>query len=178
MSQKLSDFGTAYHRITFESNDTLFQFYVTSFDKRFKAKDDREYFWYGSNAIIRTFGDHGDKLLDGLFIKYYPNGNLAVKEFFLKGLRNGDSKMWYPDGKLMSVIQWIDGKKDGNFKEYDSLENLIRYGKYQDDKLNGTIYCRSTDGLIKKLKYKHGELRVYKIEKVSESNNEEEKIDN
>jgi antitoxin component YwqK of YwqJK toxin-antitoxin module len=174
-SQKTSDIGTAYHRIIFESNDTLFQFYVTNPGKQFKPKDDEEYYWYNSDTILKTFGGFQGKLLDGPFTKNFPNRNLCVQEIYTLGLKNGESKTWYPDGKLMSVIQWVNGKKDGFFKEYDSVENLVRYGKYKDDRLNGHIYYRSVNGGFIKFKYKQGVMKVHEIKKNEESDQDTEK---
>jgi antitoxin component YwqK of YwqJK toxin-antitoxin module len=176
--QNTSDMGTAFHRITFECKDTLFQFYVTSPDIHFKPEDDREYYWYKSDTILTTFGGFEGKLLDGSFTKYFPNRNISIREIYSLGLKKGESKSWYPDGKLKSVIQWVNGKKKGFFKEYDSAENLVRYGKYKEDRLNGIIYCRSASGKFTKLKYKKGELKVHENSPKQESDQNTEDMDN
>jgi MORN repeat variant len=159
-AQKTSDIGTAYHRISFEIKDTLFQFYVSKPLSDQKIVDDAVYYWFTPDTILQTVGGYQGKLLNGLFTKYYPNKNIAVKESYDMGRKSGESRSWFPDGKLESIVTWSMGKKAGPFKMYDSSSRLIQYGSYKNDKLDGSIFSVSDGGKIKKEKYRKGVLEL------------------
>lgn len=170
-AQKTTDIGTAYHRIIYELNDTLYQFYVSNPDKNVRLIDDEVYFWYRPDTVLQTVGGFQGRLLNGPFTKYYPNKNIALKQTYAMGRRSGEERSWYSNGKLWTIITWSEGKRNGKFSIYDSVGTLIQHGQYKNDKLNGNIYVLSA-GKITKEKYNAGVLQKQDVNK----NDETEKV--
>ncbi len=164
-SQKTSDIGTAFHRVTFYKKDTMYQFYVAIPGKSDHIDDDGKYFSYVKDTILTTVGGYHGQVLHGLFVKYYPSMNLAEMETFSMGRKNGEAKTWFIDGNLKSITYWKLGKKDGAFKMYDSTGDLIKFGQYKANKLNGEISERSSDGTTVSYKYINGIRKSLKMRK-------------
>jgi len=67
---------------------------------------------------------------DGLWEKYYSNGQLNSKVKYIKGKKNGLWEEYYYNGQLESKVNYINGKKDGLWEEYHENGQLWSQGKY------------------------------------------------
>ena len=121
---------------------------MTSFD------ENKMYYWYKSGEIHQSISSAGGLVLHSKFDRFYESNQLVEQGAFDYGLKNGVWKTWNEDGSLNQTIEWNRGLRDGDFRSYDALGNLIEKGSYKKDKRNG-----SWINLITKdtLKYKSGE---------------------
>jgi antitoxin component YwqK of YwqJK toxin-antitoxin module len=46
--------------------------------------------------------------LDGEIKEFYSNGKLKLEGFYLDGKKNGEWREYNEDGKLLKVIRWKD----------------------------------------------------------------------
>lgn len=119
------------------------------------------YYWYKSNQIFETKGDYSGDLLHGEFVRYSWSNELLEKGMYDLGVKIGDWKQWYPDGKLKQIEQWRKGKLDGAFYEFDAEGKLVQKGKYCKGLKKGQwVIGRDT------LQYKKGVIKVKKPKKV------------
>ncbi len=66
---------------------------------------------------------------DGLFRKYWSNGNLRYEWEYKDGKRaDGESKGWYESGQLKQVTNWKNGKENGLHTQY--YENGVKHKEY------------------------------------------------
>lgn len=62
---------------------------------------------------------YNTELTDQLVQHFYPNGALAVEEYFVDGVISGNHKAYYANGKLKSVGNYNElGNKDGYWTSY------------------------------------------------------------
>ena len=93
------------------------------------AKVQRTYYDSGeleSEVFIINDKMHGD------FKLYYENdsklktdsfGQIRVICSYIDGKKNGEYKEYYPNGKLYKNYLYINDKKNGEYKEYYMIEN-------------------------------------------------------
>ncbi len=166
---------TALHRITIEKTDTVYRFYVIKPDISLMASTDLTYFWYKPDTILQTHGGYDGFLLNGLYAVFFPNKNLMEKGSFVNGLKVGEWRSWYPNGKLESVFHWKGGMRQGQFIVYSETSEIIRSGSYKNDLLEGSVFEMSPDGKLEKKEYRKGNL---KLDKIKKENVEDSTIDN
>jgi hypothetical protein len=160
---------TALHRIIIEKTDTVYRFYVTKPDMNLMASTDLTYFWYKPDTILQTHGGYDGFLLNGLYAVFFPNKNLMEKGSFVNGLKVGEWRSWYPNGKLESVFHWKGGMRQGQFIVYSEKSDIIRSGSYKNDLLEGSVFEMSSDNKLEKKEYKKGTIKVEKKENVEDS---------
>lgn len=155
-AQKLPDFGIIKIRIPGEDKTILAEVYPVS--KNVSPKNDKTYYWYGSNMIHTTQGGYNGKLLNGLYTEYYLNKNLKEQGLFKKGLKDGTWKTWNENGVLLQTSTWENGFLSGEFRIYSSNGRLKQNGTYLDNLLNGqSRYYSGTDS-GKVVFYNHGKV--------------------
>ena len=126
----------ATNRQYIKRKDTIYRFYAILPEQPLKVRPDRIYYWCKSDTILTTAGGYDGRLLDGAFAVFYPDKNLEEQGLFKNGLRSGEWKIWYPGGKLHSIVHWEDGIKVGAFTEYDIQGAKLKEGYYK----NGNLY--------------------------------------
>lgn len=132
-----------------------YEFYTTQ--EKPKPLDNRMYSWFKGGAIHSSESGIAGELLDGAFVKYYLDNQLAETGRFYRGLRIGTWKSWHPNGKLSTEQSWSNGRMSGKFYSYSSNGTLMEKGSYSAGKKDGTwINAISKDTVD----YKKGE--VYK----------------
>mmetsp|Transcript_18660 Transcript_18660/g.20748 ORF Transcript_18660/g.20748 Transcript_18660/m.20748 type:complete len:226 (-) Transcript_18660:68-745(-) len=70
---------------------------------------------YFKNGLVqeRCYYIHGK--IEGTFTKWHPNGKVDVECFFKEGIQQGEFKKWYPDGKLEEKCFLKEGKPEGEY---------------------------------------------------------------
>jgi len=99
-------------------------------------------------------------------IKYSPIGKLISEKSFDNDVLNGDVKYFHNNEKIKEEEYYINGKKNGIFKQYDSFGNINAEIEFKDDKRNGYSKYYFLNGQIQDLvSYKndkrHGSFRTY-----------------
>lgn len=88
--------------------------------------------------------------LNGLTSEYYDNGNLKEEASYLNGYKEGVTKQFYEDGGLQSQAVYKNDKINGEYRIYDTTQQLIYNFKSENSVLkSGSYYYKNKDGKIK-----------------------------
>ena len=92
-------------------------------------------YYYNDGKSIERQGEYNDKGWKiGVWQWFYKNGKLKKQETFTG---NGENKAYYDNGQLYYSCQVIDGKKEGEYKEYHKSGNIKLQATYKDDEFEG-----------------------------------------
>jgi antitoxin component YwqK of YwqJK toxin-antitoxin module len=109
----------------------------------------KAYYYYDGKKIKRVI-NYIDGKKQGMAFEYDRNGKVSTileyRNNYLisrqkinrenkKGLKQGVWKEFYPDGKLHYEKNYVDGKLNGYFKEYDTSGNLKFVIRYENGKV-------------------------------------------
>lgn len=111
---------------------------VNVFSKNGKVAHNKTYF---ENNLLMAEGKYFNQKKDSTW-RFYSDidGNLLSEEDYLNDLRHGAIKNYYPDScKLLEVIHYKEGKKNGVWQKYFEEGVLLVEGSYQNDLLDGSI---------------------------------------
>ena len=75
----------------------------------------------------------GDTILQGLFIRYFPNGNIEFREKYNLGKKDGKQEYYDKRKRLVRIENYSHGKKEGIFESYDSMGNISARQFFIDD---------------------------------------------
>lgn len=124
-------------------------------DKQITPREANVYHWTRQRQVYQTHGNYSGQLLHGVFERYYPDGQLAAKGHFEKGLKTGLWQHWNEDGSLRMNHRYKKGQLQGWQQRFagDSLETYryekgVRHGK-------GTIAVNGT--VVSTERYKRGQ---------------------
>ena len=100
---------------------------------------------------INRVGKYGEK--EGLWVKYYKNGNVKYSWNYKDGKKEGETLIYYKNGQLEKKGNYKDDKKEGEWLNYYKDGQLqykgnYKYGEYDGEWLNY---------------YKNGQLEQIKI---------------
>ena len=110
----------------------------------------------GITTNFKLFDASGPRIAEGLYVKgkkdgvwhYYGIDSSKVgEETFVKGVKNGEEKVFYPEsGKLFQTTNFVDGKKNGWWKQFYPDGFLKSDGTYKSDTLSGKIVYYHPNG--------------------------------
>lgn len=116
--------------------------------------------WKLYDSIYNYFfaeGEYEKGLKEGLWKYYFPNLQLEQEGYFTADNPDREWIWYYSDGKIRKEENYLNGKLEGHYKEYDKNGNIIAEGEYFDNERNGE--WNLTIGITKqKGKYEYGEL--------------------
>lgn len=81
------------------------------------------------------------KVLQGLEVTRYPNGNKLLEEEFKDGVLNGISNVYYEQGNIKHSGSYVDGEPVGSFKFYNNSGRMEKEEYYEIEK--GIMYEKS-----------------------------------
>lgn len=88
---------------------------------------------------------------NGPYLEHFPNGNIKLEENYRNGKLHGLSTVYFEDGRLQRIYQYVDGLKQGPFKKYYENGQLHLEGNNKNDKLDGEIREYYEDGTPKEV---------------------------
>lgn len=91
-----------------------------------------------------------DGRADGLSRFWYENGQMEVKEHFVRGVSNGQRTRWYADGGKKSEVLIKEGQLVGVFREWHANGQLARETPLSGGVADGEV--KSWDELGKALR--------------------------
>jgi antitoxin component YwqK of YwqJK toxin-antitoxin module len=98
--------------------------------------------------------------LDGLCSYFNSDGRIKERTYYKQGIKNGTSKIYYPNRSYKSVINYKDGDIDGMVDIYAEDSKLLGRMKYKKGKLVRG-YCVNSKGKKEDLSHEliknHGE---------------------
>lgn len=65
-----------------------------------------------------------DGVREGLYQKWYLNGQIGKQSFYTNGVLDRELTVWYPNGVVKATYPISKGKIQGTAKYYDSQGNL------------------------------------------------------
>lgn len=78
-------------------------------------------------------GNYKDNRKEGIWRKFWPNGNLHSEINYELGRPNGAYKVYYDNGKIEEMGNWINSKNTGVFKRWYSNGNPQQEFVFNDD---------------------------------------------
>lgn len=125
--------------------------------KNLKPELTKRYYWYSNNAVKVTQGAYAGKLLNGMYIASYSNGNLKEQGIFILGLKEGEWKNWDENGVLLGSKTYRKGMLNGAFNNFADGK-LKESGNYKNDVLHGDMRIYGKQDSIAISKYKEGKI--------------------
>ncbi len=144
----------------------------------FNSKDNSAYTtFYDQKKNIVSEGKVIDKIKEGIW-KYYHEASKTVmtQENYKLGKLSGVKSIYYKDGKIAEETNYIDGVKNGIYKNFSEKGILLETVNYKNDEYDGLATYRETDdkitaqGIFKNGK-KAGIWKFYKDGKLVKSEN-------
>ena len=107
--------------------------------KEFSATSDSAYVrFFSLKAKLSSKGYMIGKKRVGKWIYYFPNtGKTFSEEFYVDGKLEGDVKNYYKNGKVLEHAQYQNGKLHGVSKKYSEIGQLMEELTYENGLLNG-----------------------------------------
>jgi antitoxin component YwqK of YwqJK toxin-antitoxin module len=140
------------------TNDSIVEFNVLSFEKQVKTKAECNYNWYQSDRIQQTENGYSGKLLHGLYqVFYYPSMKLKSQGNLKNGLRNGIWKSWYQNSNLKTKNSWKKGKLNGQCFFYNEKGEIAEILNYKNGILHGDCEYYKNGKLVITKKFKNGQ---------------------
>lgn len=94
----------------------------------------------------------------GEALEFYPSGQMAKKESFKQGLRDGLLQQWFYNGTLAFDSRYLAGQLSGLTQSWWSNGNLRSTTPYVDGKVHGvSLQWYATGELFKKMNYMQGQ---------------------
>lgn len=147
-------------------SDKEFKYEFCTSNKKIKVLKGTTYYWFKGGAIhVSEYGMSGE-ILNGIFMKYYLDNQLAEKGHFKYGKKIGEWKSWHKNGQIQILTRWRNGKQNGSYIKFADNGKLLESGKFKNGRKEG-IWI---DYLKKDtLKYKKGEVFLKKKEILKEA---------
>jgi antitoxin component YwqK of YwqJK toxin-antitoxin module len=100
-----------------------------------------ETYYFGTKTIHdrKTYkiGWIVQKMVYGLFKKWYMNGKLYTKGNYTNKKLNGILERWYSNGQLKELINYKNGILSGLYERWSDTGEPCQRSNYKDNKLNG-----------------------------------------
>ncbi len=125
-----------YQSVHFHTDSTKIVANILAEKKEIKPNLDDYYYTVINRKVYKTRGGYTGKLLHGEYMEQYITGELLTKGTFFLGRKDGVWKVWFPNGELKEVITWKKGGKDGEFREYNNIGELLEKGKFHNGSMN------------------------------------------
>ncbi|MCX6295608.1 MAG: TonB family protein, partial [Bacteroidetes bacterium] len=92
---------------------------------------------YSRKGAVYEEGSFLNGKNDGVWIYYYPTGELNSKINFKNGEKNGEGVYYYKDGTISQKGQFVIGEKSGMWMAYDEKGAIASELNYNSNKLDG-----------------------------------------
>jgi hypothetical protein len=143
-------------RIIRQENQTYqFKVWENTTDAEVHYNQQKFYYWFKSQVVVRTQGASSGQLLHGLFESFYDNKQLSSKGMFHKGVKHGTWSFWNLDGILIRTESWDYGVKRGHESLYDTqgkwLETIDYGFRTNERKTKDSIIITDKEGVRKKV---------------------------
>jgi antitoxin component YwqK of YwqJK toxin-antitoxin module len=141
--------------IIIKCGDSLIYAHIYTGERRSNPIPDRNYYWYSSDKIHNNIGGYSGNLLIGDYVVLNQEKNMIEKGSFNYGLKTGNWKRWYPDGKLQSNTNLEDGLLSGKSISYSQDGSYFTHTEYKNGFKNGTEVFDYNDSIVR-FRYKKG----------------------
>ncbi|HWR94837.1 MAG TPA: hypothetical protein VN192_06530 [Flavobacterium sp.] len=118
--------------------------------RTFNPKDNSVYtIFYNQKKYKVSEGKEVNKLYEGEWKYYHLNSEVVMTlEYYKKGKLNGKRKVYYPDGKIAEEANYVEGKKNGEYKKYSEGGVVLEVVNYKNGEYDGKAIYRDPYGNI------------------------------
>lgn len=103
-----------------------------------------EAFFYHDNGELMTYGIYRNMKKDSIWLNFGPSGRISFKESYKNDVLDGIKTVYFisedinnKSSKVASIVNYRNGKLDGEFKEYFDFGGTKTVGQYSQDKKIG-----------------------------------------
>lgn len=94
-------------------------------------------------------GKEVNKLKEGEWKFYHPaSTTIMAVENYNKGKLTGVRKVFFPEGKIAEEVTYVNGVKNGTYKQYTLKGVVLEESAYKEDKLHGPAIYRNAEGEV------------------------------
>ncbi len=104
--------------------------------------------FYDTGEILANYTITPDSLKHGLYVEYFPNGQIHRRMQYLRDQLNGLYKSFYPSGAMASQYSYVNGVAHGPYYWYHENGQLSQEGQIVWDKTDGTVKFYHPNGLL------------------------------
>jgi antitoxin component YwqK of YwqJK toxin-antitoxin module len=140
--------------INLTNGDTVVKTTVRTINKKLKTKIGYTYYWFSSGYINHNVGSCTGKLLHGRYEVFDKELKLIVQGTFNLGLKTGIWMNWYPNGNIKFIGNYKKGLLCGAVKLYSENGQINSLLRYKNGLLDGRSYFFRDSLVI--CKYKEG----------------------
>ena len=113
--------------------------------------------WYG-NGQLKEKGSYVNGEEQGIWKRWYDNGQLEEKGNYVNGQKQEIWEQWYGNGQLRKKGSYVNGEEQGIWKEWHDNGQLRKKGSYVNGGKQGIWKWWYNDGqLFEKGSYENGE---------------------
>jgi antitoxin component YwqK of YwqJK toxin-antitoxin module len=103
---------------------------------------------FAASAIIEQ-GKFKEGRKVEMWVRYYPNGNIQSKIFYIDGRPNGMYQLYYSNGEVEEVGNWSRNKNIGEFKRFYENGELMQHFQFGDNgRRNGKQFYYYPNGEV------------------------------
>jgi len=125
-----------------------------------KKKDSTWVYYSDFDGVLLSREYYENGLLEGIVFNYYPKGKVAEEIPYASGLKNGDWKRYFTDGKLKLKATYVDDKLQGLMLVYHQNGFPEVSGMYKNNLKDGMwVYYDDLGIVFKKERYIRGNLK-------------------
>jgi antitoxin component YwqK of YwqJK toxin-antitoxin module len=90
--------------------------------------------WYDTDGKLIAQYSYKNGKFEGVNYTFYTSGNLQTEETYSKDIQTGHYKEYFDDAKSTLKLSgnYVDGKKDGKWIEYDNKGSIIKTTVYKN----------------------------------------------
>ena len=98
------------------------------------------------------------KPYSGLYTSHFENGEAKMTMNLEKGLKHGETRIYFESGKLNEICSYMNNLMDGTWTTYNENEVKIAVANYKEGKKHGEWKIWDEQGkLIYEMNYSNGE---------------------
>ncbi len=112
---------------------------------------------WDDNGSKRYEANFDNDVLDGRSTTYFPSGDVAERQDYLKGIKSGRWEKWNRDGIKIAEGFYSNGKKSGRFRYWSRHGEPVSEGNFHDEVKSGLWIFYDRDGLVRsKFTFRNG----------------------
>lgn len=92
---------------------------------------------FHENSAIKSSGQFLDRKKSGAWMNWYSSGEIKIASHYLNGHLTGVHTTYFKNGKIKEKCGYKRESLNGKYVEYDSLMEVISVGNYVDGKREG-----------------------------------------
>jgi len=125
-----------------------------------KKKDSSWVYYSDYDGVLLSTEFYQNGLLEGIVLNYFPTGSVAEEMPYKAGLKQGEWKRYFTDGKVKLKATYIDDELQGLMLVYHQNSFPEVSGTYKNNLKDGMwVYYDDQGFVIKKERYIRGNLK-------------------